>query len=318
MKTNLSPSFVYEYSDPGPEETLKRRTFTYSSAALQVASALDKRLVIHPQFKEALEALDRAFQLAGVLSVGQGVVVDGDGGMGRSELARYFMRTLPKTSLVDQSSAALLIELGKHPTGGGVLESLLGAVRYPFPRVSAERLRQKTEILTAALKQRQTRMLFVDRAEHLRLQRSMSRSDKAGTAATATLVSLMENVPLSVVLLGDVAAEELLRLDEALARRMIPRVSLERFKPTVQWHAFVRAFVALSDTIDLSILDDAEHVRRLHGITSGVLDRFKHLVLEAVMVAEDAGARAVELQHLKLAFSRAFRGARDANPYDQG
>ena len=68
-----------------------------------------------------------------------------------------------------------LIELGKHPTGGSVLESLLGAVKYPFPRVTGERVRQKAEILSSALQQRQTKMLFVDRAEHLLLQRTMSR-----------------------------------------------------------------------------------------------------------------------------------------------
>lgn len=316
MRTNLNSSFVYEYADPGPEETLKRRAFTYSRAALQVATALDKRLVIHPRFKEALEALDRAFQLAGVLSVGQGVVVAGHGGMGRSELARYFIRTLPSNSLVDRTSSALLIELGKHPTGGSVLESLLGAVKYPFPRVTGERVRQKAEILSSALQQRQTKMLFVDRAEHLLLQRTMSRSDKAGTSATATLISLMDSVPLSLVLLGDVSSEELNRLDEGLGRRMNARVRLDRFEPTVQWHAFVRAFVALSDTIDLGILDNAEQVQRLHQITSGSLDRFKHLVLEAVMVAEDAGVRAVELPHLRTAFGRVFRGAHDANPYD--
>jgi len=311
---NQSISLV-ELGDFEPDRVNARRMFMYSTTALKAAEVVDKLCVNYPQFKAAFEAMDRAFQLAGVLSTPQGITITGDRGMGLSTAGSYFSKSLPQSATFDRPYAALTVHLAKNPTAGSIIEPLLAAVDHPFPMTTASRMQQKRRVLEDALRQRRTKMLIVDNAEYLLSQRALSRTDRAGTNCTAVLRYLMDEVPLSVVLLGDISREDIRRIDEAFADRLNVTVRLDRFAIGPSWSAFIRAFVKQCRSIDLSALVSDDEIRRLHDITAGSLRAFKHLVLEAVLVAHDAPAQSVSIDHLRLAFDRAFRGLRESNPY---
>lgn len=297
------------------KQTKQRRVFMYSSGALKAAEVVDAMLVNYVHFNDALEAMDRAFQLAGVLSTPQGVLVAGHRGMGRTSLAAFFLKQLPRPSPFDSSLAALQVSLSKFPTAASIIEPLLLAVGYHQTHVTLTRLDRKRQILEDALRQRRTKMLIVDNAEYLITQRGLSRSDKIGTCSTAMLRSLMDGAGVALVLLGDISLEQLNKVDDALADRIGATVRLERLAAANLWKKFVELFVKGCRGIDVAILAIEEETVRAQRITGGSLRAFKHLALEAVLVAYDDGASAVRTEHLRLAYARAFRGSREVNPY---
>ncbi|MCV2360403.1 TniB family NTP-binding protein [Paucibacter sp. TC2R-5] len=296
------------------QQCRERRMFSYSKAAVSVAQRVDNVYVNHSSFRTAVEALDRAYQLAGEFSQPEGVIVAGDG-MGCSTLGKYFVSTLPAGGLFDSQTSVIAIKLNSSPTGGSLVEGILSELKYPFPTVGADRLFKKTEILVSALKQRRVRMLLIDDAELLLSQRALCRDDRIGTTCSALLRHLMDEVPLAVVLLGAVSKEQILRIDQKFASRLNAVAKLEPFGLTPEWTAFLQAFVKQCDDIDLKFLTATEEVLRLNGVTQGSLRVFKHLVVEAVLVAMDGDARVVNQAHLALAYSRAFRGSAEKNPY---
>lgn len=312
---NTNHASLVDFPDFEPDRVNERRMFTYSESALKTAKVVDRHCVNYPQFKTALEAMDRAFQLAGVLSTPQGVFISGDRGMGTSMAGEHFASSLPRSALFDRAFAALQISLDKHPTAASILDPLLSAVGHPFPVTTPARLLQKRAVLEDALKQRRTRMLIVHNAEFLLSQRAMSRSDRQGTTCTAALRSLMDRVQLSLVLLGNVSKGDLRKVDDALEDRINVSVHLARFAMSPAWHAFVRSFIKQCESMDLTFFSSPEEVRRLHEITGGSLRAFKHMVLETVLVAYDANAPVANADHARIAFDRAFRGMRESNPY---
>lgn len=316
MRAN--PIALVDPAEVDEKQAKQRRIFMYSAGALKAAETVDAMLVNYVHFNEALEAMDRAFQLAGVLSTPQGVLIAGHRGMGRTALAKYFVKKLPRPTVFDSTLSALPITLSKYPTAASIVEPLLLAVGYPQPHVTVARLDRKRQILEDALRQRRTKMLIVDNAEYLVTQRGLSRADRIGTNSTSMLRSLMDGASVALVLLGDISVEQLSKIDDALADRIGVTVRLERMVAANLWRKFVELFVRGCQAMDIGILACEEEVARTQRITAGSLRAFKHLVLEAVLVAHDDGSTVVSQSHLRLAYARAFRGSRDANPYGQG
>jgi len=313
---------VYNFAEfDGPVEederkTQARRQFMYSPMALAAAEVAERAYVMFPEFKRALAAFDRIYQLSGQLETPQGALVQGPPGSSKTTLAKYFAKSLPQSNLFDIGYGALFIRLRANPTQGLVVSQLLRAVNYPFTEVRKNRVYTMRDIAFEALGQKGTRIVFVDQAHCLSTQGRTRHSDVPETAASDTLREMMDETRVGLVLLADAMFKGLEQVDAALADRLSVRLNMSHFTEGEVWQAFLGAFSKKIDAVDMSVITTEDGAGHTYLATSGNRRSFRRLMTEGVLIAADAGAKALTMQHLLLAFERTRGdGTPKANPY---
>lgn len=304
MKSDIAMDNDWDAPGDDDRQTATRRLFSYSNEALHVAASVERIFVNHPDFKSALQACDRVFQLGRELTIAQGVIVAGDTGVGKTGLIRYFRSSLPSSTFFEEGLGALVVRLPKRPNVGHLVAALLRQLRYPFPNVSHQTLSLKRDVLREAMRQKGTRLLFVDEAHHLQSQAKVRQQDLSSSTITDFLRELVDEAQIGLCLTGTSALLRLDELDPHLSSRITARYSLQNFKCDSAWHAFARAFKRQCRSFDLSILEDKVEAERLHAVTVGNPRGFKRLLTEAVLVAADAACVSVQVDHVRLALSR--------------
>ncbi len=307
-----------DFDEPDEEErrVRARRLFTYSVQALKVASSVDRVCIVHTPFKAALTACDRAFQLSRELSQPQIIVVAGTTGVGKTALIRYFRASLPGSSLFEQGLGAIAIRLPAKPNVGHLVSAILRQLRHPFPQVTGQTLHIKRDLVIEALRQRGTRILFIDEGQHLRDQVRMRSRGSDETVVTDCVRELVDEVPIAACICGTPEILQLSEVDRSLDNRVSARFQLEAFSDGAMWRAFLSAFRKHCSQINLSIIEDPEHVRKLHLATEGNPRSFKRLVTEAVLICVDEKASTVTNEHFKRAFECVSGSvSRIGNPY---
>jgi type II secretory pathway predicted ATPase ExeA len=306
----------FDVPDEEERRVRERRLFTYSVQALKVATTVDKVCIVHPAFKAALTACDRTFQLSRELSQQQVIVVAGATGVGKTALIRYFRASLPGSSLFEPGLGAIAIRLPAKPNVGQLVGAMLRQLKHPFPQVTGHTLSIKRDLLIEALRQRGTRMLFVDEGQHLRDQSKMRSRSMDGTTVTDCLRELVDETPIGACICGTQEILQLSDVDPSLDNRVGARFQLDAFSEGATWKAFLATFRKHCSQVDLSIIEDAEHVKKLHLATQGNPRSFKRLVTEAVLVCQDEKSPAVTNAHFKEAFGRVSGSvSRIGNPY---
>jgi hypothetical protein len=294
---------VVDFEEPCEEErgVMQRRMFMYSTEAIYAAGAVDRILVNYPAFADAMKSVDRIFQLGREFSIQQGMQILGSTGSGKTALARHFLQSQPRSTLFEDGFGALAIRLSSRPTAGQVVGGLLRRLRYPFPNITAQTLDIKRQVLIDALKQKGTRLIFVDEAQHLLSPcRGIGRPPAMSSNVADLLRELMDEVRVGIVFMGSHELADLESMDSHLASRISARVELSGLESTPVWHAFLRSFI--------------KQVK----VTRGNLRLFKRLIAEAVLVTVDDGVGELTVPHLKLAYERVFgSGAAKGNPYAQ-
>lgn len=285
-------------------ETAKRRQSTYSAQALRVADDVDKVYVLHPAFVDGLHACDRAFQLAGNVSVPFGVRVIGTPGTGKTSLTEYFTRSLPASPDYEEGLGAISIRLQQTPTVGRMVQQALEAIRYPFSSVTAATVGLKRGLLLEAFKEKGTRIVFVDEAARLAKGRGIRGADGKGhgTDCSELVREWIDKAGLGIVLLGDAGLDEIESFDAALASRVTARVQFQDFKLDRNWLGYLHAFADSVRSIDLSAIKQQNLPAQLHAATGGNLRSLKQLLVEAALVAVDKGKSKVDVTCLKAAF----------------
>lgn len=307
-----------DLDEPDEEErqVQARRLFMYSLHAVKEAAQVARVFVNHPDFKASLQGCDRVFQLGREFGLQQGAVIAGPSGMGKTALIRYFCGSLPNSSLFEKGLGALAIRLPKKPHVGHLVGALLRQLQYPFPQVSAHTVDTKREVLIEALRQKGSRLLFVDEAQHLRSQTRFRTNLASGSSVSDCIRELIDEVPIGAVLTGTEDLLHIDKIDDALGNRLSARFQLRNFENKNLWAGFVRAFCKQCAFVDLSLLGEKSEVEKLHRATGGNLRRFKRLVTEMVLVALDTQCRKLEAEHLPLAYSRVSGAIQSAdNPY---
>ena len=312
---------VYDFTEfDGPVDEDERRTqarrqFMYSNAALAAAEVAERAYVMFPEFKRALAAFDRIYQLSGKMETPQGALVQGPPGSSKTTLARYFAKSLPQSNLFETGYGALFIRLRANPTQGLVVSQLLRAVKYPFTEVRKSRVYTMRDIAFEALAQKGTKIVFVDQAHCLATQGRVRNSDVPESAASDALREMMDETKVGLVLLADAMFKGLDRVDAALADRISVRLTMSHFIEGAVWQAFLDAFAKTVDVVDISVIT-AAGASPTYIATDGNRRSFRRLLTEGVLVAVDAGSTAMTMEHLHLAFERTRGdGSPKANPY---
>lgn len=298
----------YEDFEAGDEEGLKtkaRRLATYSTEALRRALPIDRLVIPHAAFATALAALDRGFQLGKEFSVPAGVRVYGPPGTGKTTLLRYFADSLPRFDLIEPGMGVVRIRLPRAPHIGSVVESVLRALQYPFPAVSSTTVGIKRELSIEALRRKGTRLLAVDEAHNLcGASVGAKRESAEGTTVSNYLSELIDEAKVAICLAGGPALERLEERDRYLASRCPTCLELSNFPLNGQWLGLVAAIVKQCDTFDLKFVNQEDQRRPLHDATAGNPRALKTLLIEAVLVAVDAGQKQLDKGVLAIAFQR--------------
>jgi nucleotide-binding universal stress UspA family protein len=312
---------IIETGDASEEEARKtavRRMFMYSEAALLAAAEVDRKYVLFPDLNVSLTAFDRAYQLALKITRPQGILVSGPPGSSKTSVAEYFKRSLPPSNDIIDGYGALILRLRSNPCAGALVSMLLRAIRHPFTTVRSGRIDTMRDIAFEALKQLGTRVIFIDQAHVLAQTARAARTAKGAleTTASEVLRDLMDETGIALIFLASSGFSGLEAVDESLADRVSVRLRLDHFQDDPQWKSFLKKIGAATACIDLNILADTDMAELTHRAVLGNRRRTKLLLTEAVLVAVDAGATAVERAHLGTAFDR-ISGASSqvVNPY---
>lgn len=284
-----------------------RRMFTYSEKALLASDEVDRKYVLFPDLHTVLSAFDRCYQLAMRVSRPQGVLISGPPGSSKTSISQYFQKSLPSSADIIEGHGALIVRLRSNPCAGSVVSLLLRAVRHPFTAIRRGRFDSMRDIAFEALQQLGTRMIFVDQAHVLeQAVRKGPRAPKGAVETTASEVfrDLMDETGIGLVFLVTDTFGGLERVDESLADRVSVRLSLQHFMDDPSWCQFLSEIGCRTKCIDFRILADRDFANLTHRAVLGNRRRTKLLLTEAVLIAIDANAGAVNAAHFELAFKR--------------
>lgn len=310
-----------DFDDSVEEEERKTRTrrlMQYGEAALQAGALAEQVYVNFPEFKSLLKACDRIFQLSKTLETPQGLLVTGPPGSSKTTLANYFIKSLPESDLFETGFGAVVFRLRTSPSSGHIVSGLLQALKYPFSQVKRNRIFAMRDVAFEALKQRGTKIVFVDQAHCLSTQLKSRHSDVVESAASDTLREMMDETRVGLVLLADGSFRGLANIDAALDDRVSVRMPLTHFTNDAQWQGFLQAFVKSVTCVNLEIILISAVAAATLSATDGNRRSFRRLIVEAVMIAVEDGQKAVTMDHLKRAFE-AVNGdsSSRSNPYEK-
>lgn len=299
---------IIDPEDPIGEEERKirvRQLQTYTSDAIKIGAVVSKKYVLFSDLRGVLSAFDRVYQLSRELEIPQGIVLSGPPGSSKTSVSRYFCASLPTTQDIVEGFGALTIRLRANPSAGCIVSSLLRAIKHPFTTVRIDRLMPMRDIAFEALQHKGTRMVFVDHAHCLAPRARPKQGPSTETSASDVLRELMEATGIGLVLLADSSFKGLEHVDGGLADRASVRISLRHFDNDSAWAGFLNGFVKALPAVDMTLLSDQQAGGLMHQATGGNRRTTKRLIAEGAMVAIDAGADRLRLEHLALAFERA-------------
>lgn len=290
-----------------------RRLDSYCKEALRIGKLVDSIYLLHDQFRVAVKACDRIFQISKELGTGHGLRLYGPSGTGKSSVYKYFSKSLPSSTLFSPGWGCIGVRAYPKTSAGHLVGGLLRAYKYPFTRLTEQVVYEKRSLVFELVRQKGTRLIFVDQAQHL------LRGERKGCVLPTGndfLCELIDETNVGIVLAGDeeLAIDE--RLGEALKSRITGRLELQPFKASAQWEGVVKSFVKNCIWIDLTFLLNQGQPKTLHGVTDGNMRALKRLITEAVMICVQQKQRAVGREHMKEAYDLVFGTTSNRiNPY---
>lgn len=290
-----------------------RRLDFYCKEALRIGKLVDSIYLLHDQFRVAVRACDRIFQISKELGTGHGLRLYGPSGTGVSSVYKYFSKSLPSSTLFSPGWGCIGVRAYPKTSAGHLVGGLLRAYKYPFTRLTEQVVYEKRSLVFELVRQKGTRLIFVDKAQHL------LRGERKGCVSPTGndfLCELIDETNVGIVLAGDeeLAIDE--RLAEAIKSKITGRLELQPFKASAQWEGVVKSFVKNCVWIDLTLLLLPGQLKTLHGATDGNMRALKRLITEAVMVCVQQKQRAVSREHMKEAFDLVFGTTSNRiNPY---
>lgn len=313
--------FDFDEDDVTPEgeesrRIFRRRLFTYTTDALKIGLAAERVYVNHSACRTALEAFDRLLQLSTASTIPNGVTLIGGPGTGKSSLMQLHRSTLPPSDSFDAGDGILFVRLQEKPSIGRVVSTLLRRLNYPFSHVSKNAVSLKRDIVVDAIRQKKSRVLMVDEAHHIIRGRRADREAQGTCEISEFFRELIDECRIGLVLAGTDALDKLAVIDPHLHSRVATRIELKNFQDNKEWLGFVRSFCTQVKDIDLTTLSKPEVSKLMMTASRGNPRAFKRLVVEAILIASDAGRAHIDHADLGLAFDRIYgKDGQSTNPF---
>lgn len=287
--------------DPEEQELYSRRITSYSLEALRAAVGVDRIISLHPPFNRAVKGLDRIFQLAPEMEIPHGMLLAGPTGGGKSTVFKYFKNTLPSSSLFAHGDGAIGLRCPKRPRVGHFVAAMLKAYKYPFSMGSAQQLYIRRGLVFDAIKQKGTRLIFVDEAHSLLKVQGVGAKLDGDTEVSEFFREIVDECKVGLVLAGTEDLNSVAQVDSALGSRLSVREALHPFNYDENWVGVLKSFVKECITFDLEAISNLDIAHLLHRVTGGNLRSLKRLLIEAVLIAVDSKKTQIDRGILKAA-----------------
>lgn len=276
----------------------------YTEDALTVGRRLNKVVVSHSSFLQALEGIGRVIQLGNELGSPRGMCLIAPAGCGKSLLIELLRTNAAGWSFLDPQSV-LVASLKENPTVGHVQSELLEHFKYAInPKPSERTNSQINKVLVHAIAHNKIQLTAFDEYHHVFL----TRTDGMRRAMNDWLKRYMTVAAIPILLAGTEELAALQNGDPQISTRISSTFRLSPFKHDSEWKGVIRGFVESCGEVDLSPMHAASS-RELHCASQGVFRNLKQLVVEAAMIAVDDHKKIVDRAHLSLAFRRVFGNA---------
>lgn len=312
MKKNTEKfveSLDLETPDPEEKELYSRRITSYSVEALKAAVTVDRIVISHHAFVRAVKAMDRIFQLAPEMELPHGMLLVGPTGAGKTAAFKYFKNTLPSSSLFAPGDGAIGLRCPKRPRVGHFVAGLLKAYKYPFSLGSAQQLYIRRGLVFDAIKQKGTRLIFVDEAASLLKGRRAAGNLDGDTEVSEFFREIVDECKVGLVLAGTDDLDAIAQIDSALASRLTVREALCPFDSNETWVGVIKSFSKECKAFDIKALANPEVAHLLHRATGGNLRSLKRLMIEAILISFDTQKAVIDREILAKAFTLVFGSA---------
>lgn len=270
----------------------------YSDKAIVIGRSIAKIQVKHTRFSEALDGAARVIQLGNTIPEPFGMTLLGAAGAGKSFLIECLQQN-PMGWPFLRPNAVLCASLKQEPTVAQIQADLLAQFNYLIsPRATRQTNKSQFDLLTAAVRERGIQLVALDEYQHVFL--SSKRDVRA--AVVDWTKRFMTATSLPVLLSGTEMLRSIEKADPQLSTRVSAVYHLPEFQNDTDWIGVLTAIASSSSEIDLSLISK-KHTS-IFRATGGVFRSLKGLLMEAAMVAVDAGAVSVTMEHLALAYER--------------
>lgn len=280
----------------------------------EVARQVMSVVVMHPAFKQALQACVASVNLARRVSLSTGLIIQAEAGMGKTLLTKLLTQELTRVGALMEAPKVPLVTLDSGADVHQIAAKLAQALGYPhMPSVS--RLHNTTHMVDLAMERLKPRALIFDEAQHL----CEGKRDITAKAATDWLKVRMDKHACPCVLVGEKAIERLYQINTQFVSRAAAGYVLEPIAEGEEWKNLLAGFLDQIKGYDLSVLMDSKVAKQLHVITRGTFRDLKGVLMHALISTARDGRKVLLAADLTIGCDRAFgaRGDR-SNPFRKG
>lgn len=225
--------------------------------------------VLTPDVVRFTRAVDNLILRATELSLPGGLLLVGEGGLGKSFLLERIVRRYPKTWTTTQTIAPVIyISLQDATTPDAAERAImrtLGNVGTPAVKDRSDPRR----LLCETLKSCKVRVILVDEAQKLALAKGSRNSDRAAGPLGEYFRLISDKARIAIVFAGTSVLLDLFKQDPQSKTRWIGEVVLKPHEHDQTWLALLAALSRLVPLPEPS--DLCEHSEALHRATKGNL-----------------------------------------------
>lgn len=276
----------------------------YTPQALAAGRELRDVVIQHSSFQKALELISNAIEVGNGAGVFSGVRITAPSGSGKSLLIECLQKNTIDSPFLDGEFSVIRTELKESPSVSQVQSGLLENFRYGL--MDQVRRRQNNNdvhrVLLAAVREHRVQLIVLDEFQHV----FSSANDKVSTSVIDWLKRLMNMTQIPVVLVGTELMDRLGPVDPQLTTRVPTTIKLMPFILNGEWVGFLKAIVHKCVAVDLSIIINPPLVTQLYNVTRGVIRPLKALLVQAVIMAVNAGEKELTVDRLYSAYSMVY------------
>jgi DNA transposition AAA+ family ATPase len=259
----------------------------------------------HRRYKEATYAMAELHQRRRSHGKGGGLLVVGLSGAGKSTIMEAYLDSFPREHTDDRTQVpVLLASVPSSPTARGLGDAILAALgRKQAHRGSAA---EKSDLIVELFGKCGVEILLLDEFHHLFFAPTLNHFRDV----TDWLKRLLDTTEVGMVGSGVPTSELVVDSNEQLARRFSARIRITPFlldyaEDFREFRAILKAFAKQLPLPCETPLFEANHARRFHIASYGLLDYVVKTLEGAVSVAAAAGLDLIDLQTLAAGFRNA-------------
>lgn len=277
-------------------------------SGVEVAKQVMSVVIMHPAFKQALQACVATVNLARNVGLQTGLIIQAEPGMGKTLLSKLLIQNLTTIEKGLETPKVPLVVFDSKVDVHQIAAKLALALGYPqLP--SSNRLQNITHMVDLAMERLQPKALIFDEAQHL----CEGNRDITAKAATDWLKVRMDRHGCPCLLIGEKTIERVYQINTQFVSRASAGYVLEPIAYGDGWFSLLRGFDEQIGGFNLSLLMDSKVARRLQVITRGTFRDLKGVLMHALISTARDGRKDLALADLAIGCDRTF-GSRGDRP----